>query len=113
MERANKPAVIENWNDIRELVLMSIGTDKGSWWADPNFGSELWLLRQSGKADGRAAGTLRRMILECTQWLINDGLIKKIDCEAERTGKNEISYYVTMFGINGSVVQIKEVWNAV
>jgi phage gp46-like protein len=106
-------AKLESWNDISELALMSIGTDKGSWWADPNFGSELWLLKQRGKADGQTAGTLRRMILECIQWLVNDGLVKEINCEAERTGKNEISYHVTMFGINGSVLQIKEVWNAV
>jgi phage gp46-like protein len=113
MEQANRPVTVENWNDIRELVQMSIGTDKGSWWADPDFGSELWLLRQSGKVDGRTAGTLRRMILECIQWLINDGLAKKIDCEAERTGKNEISYCVTILGINEYTLQIKEVWNAV
>ena len=112
MEQAIKPVTIENWNDIRELALMSIGTDKGSWWADPDFGSELWLLRQSGKVDGRTAGTLRRMILECTQWLADDGLVKKIDCEAERAGKNEIGYRVAFSGINGGG-EIKGVWNAV
>jgi phage gp46-like protein len=47
---------IEQWNDIRVLVLMSIGTDKGTWWADPNFGSELWLLRKTGKVDGGNPG---------------------------------------------------------
>ena len=41
---------LENWQDIRELILMSIGTDKGRWWADKEFGSELWKLRQSGKS---------------------------------------------------------------
>ena len=29
---------IENWQDIRELALMSVGTDKGKWWAYPEFG---------------------------------------------------------------------------
>ena len=113
MEQANRPVVIENWNDIRELALMSIGTDKGSWWADPNFGSELWLLRQSGKVNGQTAGIIRRMILECTQWLVNDKLAKKVDCAAERTGKNEISYCVMIFGKDEPALQIKEVWNAV
>jgi hypothetical protein len=60
MERENKPARIEGWNNARELVLMSIGTDKGSWWADPDFGSELRLLRQAGRVDGRTAGTFRQ-----------------------------------------------------
>jgi len=112
MEQVNKTVAIENWNDIRELVQMSIGTDKGSWWADPDLGSELWLLKQSGKVDGRTAGTLRRMILESIQWLVNDELVKKIDCEAERTGKNEISYCVMIFTKNETTLQIKEVWNA-
>jgi phage gp46-like protein len=113
MEQATKPVTIENWNSVSELVLMSIGTDKGSWWADPDFGSELWLLRQSGKVDGQTAGTLRRMVLECTQWLVDDGLVKKIDCETERAGKNEILYRVTFSGINGNNTEIKGVWNAV
>lgn len=38
---------IENWSDIRELVLMSIGTDKGRWWAYPEFGSELLQAQKS------------------------------------------------------------------
>jgi phage gp46-like protein len=106
-------AKLENCNDIRELIQMSIGTDKGSWWADPAFGSELRLLRQNGKIDGRTAGTLRRMLLECTQWIVNDGLAEKINCEAERAGKNEISYTVETIQPNGSGVLIKEVWNGV
>jgi phage gp46-like protein len=75
---------IEQWDDIRELALMSIGTDKGTWWADPNFGSELWLLRQNGKVNGQTAGTLRRMVLESLGWIIQSYLAKKIDCTAER-----------------------------
>lgn len=104
---------IEHWDDIRELALMSIGTDKGAWWADPDFGSELWLLRKVGKVDGRTAGTLRRMVLESLQWIINDGLAAQIDCEAERTGKNEIQYSVIIFYPNGNNVLIREVWSAV
>jgi len=106
-------AKIENWQDIKELALMSIGTNKGTWWAYPNFGSELWLLKQTGKVDGQTAGTLRRMILEATAWLIADGLAKNIDCTAERTGKNQISYNMVIFRPNGDTVFIKEAWNAV
>ena len=63
------PVTIEQWADIRELVHMSIGTNKGTWWADPAFGSDVWLLRQTGKLDEKTAGTLRYMILQATQWL--------------------------------------------
>ena len=106
-------ARIENWADIRELVLMSIGTNKGTWWADNEFGSDLWLLKQSGKINGQTAGTLRRMILEATQWIVSDGLAEKIECDAERSGKNAITYTVVIYRAGGDNETIKEVWNAV
>jgi len=113
MEQANKTVRIENWNEIRELVLMSIGTDKGSWWADPGFGSELYLLGEGGKVDGRTAGTLKRMLLECLNWIVADGLAKSIKCIAERTGKNEITYNIEVIKPDGGSFFIKELWNGI
>ncbi|MDR1836604.1 MAG: phage GP46 family protein [Treponema sp.] len=110
MEQAIKPVTIENWNAINELTLMSIGTDKGSWWADPNFGSELYLLRESGKVDGKTAGNFRRMLQECLAWIIEDGLAKSINCAVERSGKNEISYTVEIIKPDDSNIFIKDVW---
>jgi len=104
---------IEQWADIRELARMSIGTDKGRWPADPNFGSELWLLKKTGKADGQTAGTLERMIRESLQWLIDDKLAGSIDCTAERNGKNKIDYRVTVCRPDGSPVIVEEVWSVV
>ncbi|GAB6392438.1 MAG: phage GP46 family protein [Treponematales bacterium] len=104
---------IENWNDIRELVLMSIGTDKGTWWADPAFGSELWLLRRNGRIDGQTAGTARRMMRECLQWLVEDGLAKEISCDVERAGKNALSYMVTVTRPDGGGAEVKGVWDVV
>jgi len=110
MELDKLPIKIENWNDIRELVLMSIGTDKGSWWADPNFGSELYLLRENSKVDGKTAGNFRRMLWECLAWIIEDGLAKNINCAVERSGKNEITYMVEIIKPDGSNISVKEVW---
>jgi phage gp46-like protein len=104
---------IENWQDIKELALMSIGTDKGSWWADPEFGSELWLLKREGKADGGTAGTLARMLRECLGWLVRDGLCESVDAQAERSGRNTVSYTVTLYKPDGESDVIKEVWSAV
>jgi phage gp46-like protein len=104
---------IEQWADIRELVRMSIGTDKGKWWADPSFGSELWLLKQDGKVDGQTAGTLERMIRESLRWLVDDGLAVSVECAAERNGKNRIDYQVTVNRPNGSSVLLKEVWSVI
>jgi phage gp46-like protein len=106
-------ARIEQWADIRELVRMSIGTDKGTWPDDPNFGSELWLLKKTGKVDGQTAGTLERMIRESLQWLIADKLADTVDCAAERNGKNRIDYRVTVTRPGGSTVTVEEVWSVI
>jgi phage gp46-like protein len=102
---------LESWCDIRELVLMSVGTDKGSWWADADFGSELFLLRASGRVDGNTAGDLKRMIGDCLDWLVKDGLVKKITVSASRSGKNSIDYEVGVFKPDGDNILIKDVWN--
>jgi len=104
---------IEQWADIRELVQLSIGTDKGSWWADPRFGSELYLLKENGKVDGKTAGIFKRMLEECLAWIVDDGLAESINCAVERTGKNEIAYTVKIIQPNGDGILIKEVWNGV
>jgi phage gp46-like protein len=104
------PIRLEQWIDIRELVRMSVGTDKDSWWADPAFGSDLWILRREGKVNGRTAGTFRRMVLECLQWIKDDGLAADIDCRAERSGKNEITYTVTALRPGGDPVTVQDVW---
>jgi phage gp46-like protein len=110
MEAAIK---IENWAGIRELVLMCIGTDKGAWWADQSFGSELWKLRQEGKVNNRTVGRVQQMVLECLAWMKTDGLAAGIDCRAEQTGKNEIDYLVTITKHNGDQVRVKDTWYAV
>jgi phage gp46-like protein len=104
---------IEQWASIPELVRMSLGTDKGVWFADPGFGSDLWLLKQEGKVDGRTAEKLERMVRESLRWLIDDSLAAAVDCAAERNGKNQIDYQVTVTRPDGSTVQIQEVWSVV
>jgi len=112
MEKA-EPVRLENWTDIKELVAMSIGTDKGRWWADASFGSELWILRQEGKVDGSTAGKVRSMILESLAWLKQDGLVKDIRCTAERRGKNKVDYALTVTKSDGGTIFIKDVWYGV
>jgi phage gp46-like protein len=104
-------ARIEQWAFIEELVRMSIGTNKGAWWADPDFGSELWLLKKEGKVDGQTAGKLERMVRESLQWLVSDGLALALDCKAERNGKSRIDYQVTVSRPHSFPVIVKEVWN--
>ena len=104
---------IEQWNSIEELVRMSLGTDKGRWHADLTFGSELWLLKKTGKVDGQTAGTLERMVREALRWLVAEGLVRSVECAARRNGKNRIDYTVTITRPGGSPLIIKEVWDVV
>jgi phage gp46-like protein len=104
---------IEQWTSIGELVRMSIGTDKGTWFADPAFGSELWLLKKEGKVDDQTTGKLERMVRESLQWLVSDSLALAVDCAAERNGKSRIDYLVTVTRPDGSPVIVKEVWNVI
>jgi phage gp46-like protein len=103
---------IEQWADIRELALMSIGTDRGSWWADPAFGSDLWILRQAGKVDTRTAGTVQQYVQDCLKWLTDDGLAGEVACRAGRSGKNEITYTVTLSRPGRAPHIIRDVWHA-
>ncbi len=112
MDKANT-IKIENWTDIEELVAMSIGTNKGQYWADKSFGSELWILKQTGKVDDSTAGKVRSMILDSLAWLQADGIAKEIKCESERIGKNQIRYIVTVYRPSGDTVTVKDVWNGI
>jgi phage gp46-like protein len=104
---------IEQWADIQELVRMSIGTDKGTWPFDPNFGSELWLLKKSGKVDGQTAGILERMVRESLQWLVKNKLADEVSCVAERNGKSRIDYRVTVTRPDSPPITVEEVWSAI
>jgi phage gp46-like protein len=106
-------ARIEQWASIEELVRMSIGTDKGTWFADPAFGSDLWLLKKEGKVDGQTAGRLEEIVRESLRWLVADGLAASVDCAAERNGKNRIDYRVMVTRTDGSAVTIPEVWSVI
>jgi len=101
---------IENYADIRELVLISLGTDKGSWWADQDFGSELRYLRQ-GKLDAAAPSAFRRMALEALDWLVQDGLAAAVECEAKVSGNASLDYTVTVTRPSGDTVVIQRSWN--
>ena len=70
---------------IADLVQMSVGTEKGSWFAGPAFGSEL---RTTEKVDNNTAFVVQRMIVQATRWLLNDGLAADIAVEARRSGES-------------------------
>ena len=106
-------ARIEAGASIEGLVRMSLGTDKGAWHADPEFGSELWLLKKTGRIDGQTMGELERMAKEALRWLVADGLARSVDCRAGRGGRDRIGYVVTVVRPDGSPVTVREAWDVV
>jgi phage gp46-like protein len=64
-------------------------------------------------ADGGTAGKLARMLRECLGWLVRDGLCASVDAQAERSGRNPVSYTVTLYKPDGGSDVIQEVWSAV
>lgn len=106
-------ARLDRPRDITTLVEMSIGTHRGKWWADPEFGSDLWKLKQSGKVGPELANDVRQEIIRCTKWIVDDGLAKSIACDTEIVGKNRVNYQVTTTRPDGGIELIEGVWDGV
>ncbi len=104
-------ALLENYQSIELLVEMSIGTDRGHWWADPEFGSDLWKIRRYGKVGPRTAGEVKRAIEDALAWLKADGLADSIEVETAQAGKTAIAYSVLVIRPDGSSAIVKDVWN--
>ena len=102
---------IEDYRSISTLVEMSIGTDRGRWCLDPDFGSDLWLLRQSGKTTGDLLIDVKQEIIRCTSWIKGDGLASEITCETELSGKDRVNYKVKVTKPSGSTELINGVWD--
>ncbi len=58
------------------------------------YGSRLWLLQRS-KLTNQLVQTVRGYIRECLQWMIDDGVVSRIDLDIRRTGINELGNSIT------------------
>lgn len=104
-------ALLEEFQSIELLVQMSIGTDRGLWWADPEFGSDLWKIRRYGKVGPQTVGEVKRAIEDALKWIKSDGLADSIDVEAVQAGRTMIAYSVSITRPDGSTASVKDVWN--
>jgi Mu-like prophage protein gp46 len=104
-------ALIENFMTIQVLVEMTLGTDWCRWWADLEFGSKLWILRQTGKTAPELETDVRQEIERALAWIKQDGLAKEISCTTEVVGKNRINYLVVVKKSSGGTEFIEGVWN--
>lgn len=94
---------------IKELVLMSIGTKKGSWFAEPLFGCEIHTIE---KVDSNTSAIMQQMLVRATRWLVEDGLAADIDIEVERIARDSLLWRAIVMKPDGSTELVGDVWRA-
>ncbi|SQK28987.1 bacteriophage V tail protein [Escherichia coli] len=90
------------------------------WWGDTwpavqndRYGSRLWLLQRS-KLTNQLVQTVRGYIRECLQWMIDDGVVSRIDLDIRRTGINELGNSITLWCRDGPVmISFDDLWSAI
>ncbi|WP_373568874.1 phage GP46 family protein [Escherichia coli] len=73
----------------------------------------LWLLQRS-KLTNQLVQTVRGYIRECLQWMIDDGVVSRIDLDIRRTGINELGNSITLWRRDGPVmISFDDLWSAI
>ena len=103
---------LNNYQDIRYLVLMNINSNKSRWWADNNFGSNLFLIQKS-KISKYTANEVKRIISDSLDWIVKDNLAKNINVNTEIENKNRLNYSVLVTKPDNNTELIKGVWDNV
>ncbi|EHP7038824.1 phage GP46 family protein [Escherichia coli] len=59
-------------------------------------------------------GSVRGYIRECLQWMIDDGVVSRIDLDIRRTGINELGNSITLWRRDGPVmISFDDLWSAI
>lgn len=114
--------------DLRTAVIVSLFTDRlakaddrlpddttqrRGWWADSDadglIGSRLWLLCR----EKRTEQTRQRAIEYCKealQWLIDDGVARAVEVEAQWNGIDRLDLLVTVSRNDGRAIELRLDW---
>lgn len=90
------------------------------WWGDTwptvqndRYGSKLWLLQRS-KLTNALVNTVRTYLRDALQWLIDDGVVSRIDIDVQRTGINELGNSIILWQRDGPVtISFNELWSVI
>lgn len=90
------------------------------WWGDTwpmvandRYGSKLWLLQRS-KLTNALVNTVRTYIRESLQWMLDDGVVSRIDIDVQRTGINELGNSIVLWRRDGPVtISFNEFWSVI
>jgi phage gp46-like protein len=92
------------------------------WWADltmvgDKIGSRLWLLDRAKTTPSTVAAAVE-YAEEALQWMVDDGVVARIECAAERQKKDNNTYMlalrVTLYHADGknTVLEFNDLWEA-
>lgn len=90
------------------------------WWGDTwpavqndRYGSRLWLLQRS-KLTNQTVNIARNYINEALQWMLDDGVVSRIDLTIQRTGINELGNSLTLWRRDGPVaISFDDLWSVI
>lgn len=91
---------IELDSSLKTAIFISLFTDKqvsmaespheqGGWWANPNLGSRLWLLKRE-KITEDLIRKIKAYSDEALHWMVESGMCESIKITAVRNGLNSI-----------------------
>ncbi|MCH7128158.1 phage tail protein [Escherichia coli] len=90
------------------------------WWGDTwpvvqndRIGSKLWLYQRS-KLTNQLVNTIRTCIRDALQWMVDDGVVSRIDLDIRRTGINELANSITLWRRSGPVtLTFDDLWSVI
>ena len=90
------------------------------WWGDTwpvvandRYGSKLWLLQRS-KLTNALVNTVRNYLREALQWMLDDGVVSRIDIDIQRTGINELGNKIVLWRRDGPVtISFNDLWSVI
>lgn len=103
-------ADLNDYQNIKYLVLMSVNSNKNKYWADDDFGSDLFKLNKS-KISKSTPNEVKRTIEESLAWLEDDGLVEAVEVSAQANEKNRIDWTVEILKPDKETELIKGVWS--
>lgn len=90
------------------------------WWGDTwpavqndRIGSKLWLYQRS-KLTNQLVNNIRTCIRDALQWMLDDGVVSRIDLDIRRTGISELTNSLTLWRRSGPVtLTFDDLWSVI
>lgn len=90
------------------------------WWGDTwpmvandRYGSKLWLLQRS-KLTNALVNTVRTYLRESLQWMLDDGVVSRVDIDVQRTSINELGNSIVLWRWDGPVtISFNDFWSVI